>query len=85
MEDTNEVGSSEISRLENLERVVHKFKIASAGDGAVLGGFGTLPKNQSELSFKERLANVQQARAKFELVGHNVAVDGNFIDGLIAS
>lgn len=85
MENNDEISHSEIERLENLERIINNFKIASAGAGSVLGGFGKLPKNQSELSFEERFANVQRARSKFSLFGENVNIDGNFDDGLTAS
>lgn len=85
MENNDEISHSEIDRLENLERIINRFKIASSGAGSVLGGFGKLPKNQSELSFAERFANVQRARGKFSLFGENVSIDGNFNDGLSAS
>lgn len=85
MENTDEERGDEINRIENLERIIIKFNIASAGSGAVLGGFGKLPKNRNELPLPERLANVQKARVQFSLTGQNVGVTGNFEDGLIAS
>jgi hypothetical protein len=81
MEDPDEISGSEISRVESLERIVNRFKLAVSGDGNVLGGFGKLPKNQKELPLPERLANITRARIEFSLSGLNVDVAGSFHDG----
>ena len=80
MEDPNEVSRSEVSRIEELETIIGRHKFAVAG-GAVMGGFGKLPKNQSELPLEQRLANIQSARAKYELKGVNIDIAGSFDDG----
>jgi hypothetical protein len=80
MEDSNEIGYSEVGRIEELETIIRRHKFAVSG-GAVLGGFGKLPKNQSELPLEQRLANIKAARAKYELVGENISIAGSFEDG----
>lgn len=80
MEDSNEISNSEVSRIEELETIIRRHKFAVSG-GAVLGGFGKLPKNQSELPLEQRLANIQAARAKYDIKGVNVDITGSFQDG----
>jgi len=81
MEDHDEISGSTIRRVENLERIVNRFKLVVAGSGNVSGGFGKLPKNQEQLPIQERIANITAARLKFNLVGQNVDVAGTFNDG----
>ncbi len=80
MEDSNEIGGGTLNRIEELETVIRRHKFAVTG-GAVLGGFGKLPKNQSELSLEQRLANIQKARAEYDIKGVNVDISGSFQDG----
>jgi hypothetical protein len=85
MENPDQIGSSPLSRIQNLERIINKFRIATSGDGTVLGTFGKLPKNQEQSPLEQRLANIQQSRGSFGLIGENVDVAGNFKDGFTLS
>jgi hypothetical protein len=79
VEDSNEIRGSEVeNRLYNLERIVRRFKIAVAGDGNVIGGFGKLDHHDDP---NVRLSNLEQAVGKFEVRGNNVEVGGSFDDG----
>ncbi len=80
MEDSDEISGGTLNRIEELETVIRQHKFAVSG-GAVLGGFGKLPKNQNELPLEQRLANIQKARAEYELKGVNISVVGSFQDG----
>lgn len=80
MENSDEESRSAVIRIEELETIIHRHKFA-VSSGAVLGGFGKLPKNQSELPLEQRLSNIQAARAKYELVGENIDIAGSFDDG----
>lgn len=80
MEDSNEIGGGTVNRIEELETIIRRHKFAVAG-GAVLGGFGKLPKNQDELPLEQRLANIQKARAAYALEGVNTSIAGSFQDG----
>ena len=85
MEDPDQITGDEINRIENLERIVKRFRIAVAGDGKVLGGFGKLFKPPEELTLEQRLTNLENATNLFNLVGDNVDVAGNFDDGFSVS
>ncbi len=80
MENTDEISGGALNRIEELETIIRRHRFAVFG-GAVLGGFGKLPKNQSELSLEQRLANIQKARAEYDLKGVNVDITGSFQDG----
>lgn len=82
MEDPDEVSSSEVEgRLYNIERVINKFKIVSSGSGTVLGGFGKLPDDYSQMVPSEKLKHLTSATNKFDLSGMGVDVAGSFDDG----
>ncbi len=85
MENPDEISGGALDRIDTLERIINKFKIAVAGDGDVQGKFGSLPKNQSQLSPHERLANLESVTNQFGLSGQNVDVAGTFDDGFTLS
>ncbi len=80
MENTDEISGSEVNRIEELETIIRQHKFAVSG-GAVLGGFGKLPKNQSELPLEQRLANIQKARAAYDIQSTEINIGGSFDDG----
>lgn len=66
-----------IARLWNQAR---NFRIVTAGDGNVSGGFDTFP-NLSDRG--EQLDYLEKAVSKFTLSGQNVQVAGSFDAGYI--
>ena len=85
MEDRNEISGDEINRIDELERIVHRFKFVTAGDGKVLGGFGKLFKPSEGLSLEQRLTNLENVTNAFNIAGENVGIAGNFDDGFTFS
>lgn len=81
MEDNDEISHSEINRLENLERIVRKFKIVSV-NGAVHGGFGKLEPAED---LSTRLSNLESAVNQFGLTSGDVNIAGDFNDGFDVS
>ena len=82
MENPDQISDSEVEeRIYNLERIVKRFRIASSGDGNVLGGFGKFFKPPEELTFEERIGNLESAANQFSIDGNNVRVSGTFDDG----
>lgn len=67
-------------RIERLEKHVLNFRIITAGDGSIEGGFGSLPRADN---IGDRLSNLENAVAKFTLAGNNVQVSGSFDSGYI--
>lgn len=67
-------------RIAQLEKHVRNFKIITAGNGEISGGFGRLPPSED---IGERLANLEKAIAKFTLSGNNVQVSGSFDSGYV--
>lgn len=67
-------------RIKRLEKQVRNFRIVSAGNGHIEGGFASLPRTDD---INARLANLENAAAKFSLAGYNVEVSGSFDSGFI--
>lgn len=81
MEDNDQISSGALDRLDNLERIVKRFKITVAGNGNVIGGFGKFFKPPEELTPQQRLDNIKRAVNLMNFEGNNVDVAGNFDDG----
>ncbi len=70
-------------RVEYLESRVRGFRIASAGDGILRGGFGQLPTGITDLM--QQMANIAKAMDQFQMVGDNLNVQGSFDKGYAVS
>ncbi len=70
-------------RIAYLESRVRGFRIASAGDGLLRGGFGKLPTGVTDLM--QQMANLAKAMQQFQLVGDNLNVQGSFDKGYTVS
>jgi 3-oxoacyl-[acyl-carrier-protein] synthase III len=66
-------------RVKNMEKAVNGFRIMSAGDGLLRGGFPKIPNVAEDML--ERMKNLSNAMDKFNLTGDNLNVSGNFNDG----
>ncbi len=67
-------------RLEHLEKSVKGFRIETAGDGNLRGGFGKLPDNPAQ-DLMERMKDLRNAMDQFHLTGDNLTVSGSFDKG----
>lgn len=66
-------------RVDAMEKAVKGFRIASAGDGLLRGGFGRLPNDAKDLM--EQMRNLSKAMDQFNLVGDNLNISGSFDKG----
>ncbi len=66
-------------RVGAMEHAVRGFRIASAGDGLLRGGFGKIPDGVSNLM--EQMQNLANAMSKFNLTGDGLNVSGSFDKG----
>jgi len=71
------------ARIKRLEHAVKGFRIESAGDGILRGGFGKLPVGVQDLM--ERMSNLAKAMDKFHLTGDNLTISGSFDNGYSVS
>ncbi len=78
--EAREKKKKDIARIEKMEKAIRGFRIMSAGDGILRGGFGKLPKNVNS-SPEERMASIELSMLQFHLTGDNLNVSGNFNDG----
>ncbi len=82
VEGTKEIEERERRKKERVHRMEHAvrgFRIMSAGDGLLRGGFGKLPTGIDNLM--QQMANLAKAMERFYLTGDNLNVSGNFNDG----
>ncbi len=66
-------------RVGAMERAVRGFRIMSAGDGILRGGFPKLPQGITNLM--EQMKNLSDAMSKFQMAGDNLNVQGSFDKG----
>ncbi len=66
-------------RVGAMEHAVRGFRIMSAGDGILRGGFPRLPQGITNLM--EQMKNLSDAMSKFNLTGDNLNVSGSFDKG----
>ena len=71
-------------RIGRMEKAIKSFRIATAGDAFLRGGFGKLPDNPAA-SLLEQMANLSKAMDQFHLVGDNLNVQGSFDKGYAIS
>ncbi len=62
-------------RVGKMEHAIRRFRIMSAGDGLLRGGFGKLPDHNVTIS------DLELSVDQFHLTGDNLNVSGNFDDG----
>ncbi len=60
------------------ERQIREFRVISAGNGVVEGGFGRLPVSDN---IEERINNIHRSIGGFRLEGNGIDVAGNFDSG----
>ncbi len=70
-------------RVRAMEHAVKGFRIASAGDGLLRGGFPRLPQGVTDLM--QQMKNLSDAMSKFQMVGDNLNVQGSFDKGYTVS
>ena len=70
-------------RVKNMEKAINGFRIMSAGDGLLRGGFPRIPNVAQDML--ERMKNLSDAMSKFHLVGDNLNVSGSFDKGYTVS
>jgi len=78
MEDRNEIGDSEVNRLDLLKRIVKKHRLVVIG-GDVQGGFGKLKESDDP---HEQLSHLENSVNQFGYSSEDVDVSGNFDDGI---
>jgi len=66
-------------RVKNMEKAINGFRIMSAGDGLLRGGFPKIPTGVQDLM--KQMQNISDAMSKFFLVGDNLNVTGSFDKG----
>ncbi len=71
-------------RVGGMEKAIMGFRIMSAGDGLLRGGFGKLPDNPAR-DLLERMKDLSKAMDQFHLVGDNLNVQGSFNKGYSVS
>jgi hypothetical protein len=74
---------SPTDRVNNMEKAINGFRIMSAGDGLLRGGFPKIPNVAEDML--DRMKNLSNAMDKFNLTGDNLNVSGNFNDGYTVS
>ena len=62
-----------------MEHAINGFRIASAGDGFLRGGFPKLPPGIENTM--QQMKNISDAMSKFNLTGDNLNVSGSFDKG----
>ncbi len=67
-------------RVNDIEKAVKTFRIASSGDGELRGGFGRLPPNPAA-DLLDRMKDLTKAMNQFNLTGDNLNVSGSFNKG----
>ncbi len=67
-------------RVGEMERAVRGFRIMSAGDGLLRGGFGKIPDTPAQ-NLLDQMKNLSQAMNQFNLTGDNLNVSGSFDKG----
>ncbi len=67
-------------RVKRLEHAVKHFRIESAGDGILRGGFGKLPNNPAK-DLLDQMKNLSKAMDQFNLTGDGLTVSGSFNNG----
>ena len=71
-------------RIKRLEHAVKSFRIESAGDGILRGGFGKLPDNPAK-DLLDRMNDLSKAMDQFNLTGDGLQVSGSFDKGYSVS
>ncbi len=82
VEGTKEIEERERRKKERVHRMEHAvrgFRVMSAGDGLLRGGFGKLPAGADTLL--QQISNLSKAIDQFWLVGDNLNVSGSFDKG----
>ncbi len=71
-------------RVQDMEKSVKTFRIASSGDGELRGGFGRLPSNPAQ-ELLDRMKDLTKAMNQFNLTGDNLNISGSFNKGYTVS
>ena len=71
-------------RVKDLEKAIKGFRIESAGDGILRGGFGRLPDNPAK-DLLDRMNDLSKAMDQFNLTGDGLQVSGSFDKGYSVS
>jgi hypothetical protein len=66
-------------RVTQMEKAINGFRIISAGDGLLRGGFPRIPTGV--LDTMKQMQNISNAMSKFQMVGDNLNVSGSFDKG----
>ncbi len=66
-------------RVGGMTKAINGFRIMSAGDGILRGGFPKIPTEISNLM--QQMSHIADAMSKFKIEGDNLKVSGSFDKG----
>ncbi len=78
-DDDDDSENTPEARVGAMEKAIRGFRIVSAGDGLLRGGFGKIPDGITNLM--QQMQNIENAMNQFNLTGDNLNVSGSFDKG----